>query len=188
MNTRHLLAAAALAACSTLAQAASVGPYVGASAGVTSFNVDCSPGVSCDDSATGYKLYAGYNFDHQFGVEVDYLDFGNATWSVSGIKALDLSATAVGAAGVFNFDINRQWSGAVKLGLAQVSLDGTGPYGNGSQSDTKLYGGIDFAYAVSPQLKLRGGWDFTTGDYTDRFGYGMSGGVHLFSLGASYSF
>lgn len=188
MISKKLLAAAALAACSALSQAAPVGPYIGGSAGVASFNVDCSAGVSCDDSSTGYKLYGGYNFDQQFGVELDYLDFGNATWSVGGFKALDLSATAFGAAGVFNFDINRQWSGAVKLGLAQVTLDGSGVYSNGSQSDTKVYGGVDFAYAINPRLKLRAGWDFTTGDYTNRLGYGSSGGVHLFSLGASYSF
>lgn len=190
MISKKILAAAALAACSTFAQAEQVGPYIGGNVGLAMFNVDCQGYVTCDDSSTGYKLFGGYNFTKQFGVEVDYIDFGKATWSssITGTKLLELAGTSLGVAGVFNFDFAPKWAGAARLGLASVTLDGSGVYNNGSQSNTKLYGGFDVTYAINQNFKLRAGWDFTTGEYTDRAGYNMDGGIHLFSVGASFHF
>jgi long-subunit fatty acid transport protein len=190
MHTKHILAAAVLAATSAFAHAAQPGPYIGGAFGFTSVNVDCPAYVSCDSNDTGIKFFGGYNFTHQWGVQVDYIDFGKATWTddFTGSRLLELAPTMLGVAGVFNFDFNKQWSGSLKLGLADVTVDGSGIYGNGSQSNTKLYGGFDVHYAINPRLQLRAGWDFTNAEYTERGGYNDEGTVHLFSVGLSYHF
>lgn len=190
MISKKILAAAALAACSAFAQAAPVGPYIGGAFGFTMLNVDCSAGVTCDDSDVGYKLYGGYNFTPMFGVEVDYIDFGAATWDSAyfGTKYLELSSSLFGVAGVVNWDFGKQWAGAAKLGLGQVTVDSSGLLANGSQSNTKIYGGFDVSYAINPKFKLRAGWDFSVVDYTYPGGASEDGGVHLFSVGASYNF
>lgn len=193
MISRKILAAAALAACGTLAHADQVGAYIGGNLGYATYNVDCQGYyVSCDDNDTGYKLFGGYNFTKQWGVEVDYIDFGKATWTDTfyRTKALGLSGSMLGAAGVFNFDfgVNSKWAGAARLGLGSVTLDGSGYLENGSQSNTKLYGGFDVTYAITPQVKLRGGLDLTSGEYTTIDGYHSDGGMYLFSVGLSVHF
>jgi len=190
MQTKHILAAAVLAATTAFAHAAQPGPYIGGAFGFTTMNVDCQPYINCDSNDVGLKFFGGYNFNHQFGVQVDYIDFGKATWTgtYTGTRYLELSPSMLGVSGVFNFDFNKQWSGSVKLGLADVTVDGSGVYGNGSQSNTKLYGGFDVHYAINPKLKLRAGWDFTSAEYTDATGYTDEGTAHLFSVGLSYSF
>jgi OOP family OmpA-OmpF porin len=188
--SKKLLAAAALAACSAVAQAAQVGPYIGGAFGFTVLNVDCDALLTCDDSDVGYKLYGGYNFTPMFGVQVDYIDFGAATWTgaYTGTKYLELSSSLIGVSGVVNWDFSKQWAGAAKLGLAKVTVDSSGLLRNGSQSNTKLYGGFDATYAINPKFKLHAGWDFSVIDYTYPNGVKEDGGVHLFSVGASYSF
>lgn len=188
MQTKHILAAAVLAATSAFAHAAQPGPYIGGGFGFTSHNFDCNGGYACDSSDVGFKFFGGYNFTHQWGVQVDYIDFGSSTWTYYGARDLELSPTLLGVSGVFNFDFNKQWSGAVKLGLADVGVDGSGYSGNGSQSNTQLYGGVDVHYTVNPKLKIRAGWDFSSAEYTTRWGEHFDGTVHLFSVGASYSF
>lgn len=189
MISKKFLAAAALAACSAVAQAAPVGPYVGGAFGFTHVTIDCPAYYTCDESDVGFKFYGGYNFTPLFGVQADYIDFGAvSSTSPFGTKSLELSTSLIGVAGVLNFDFGHQWSGAAKLGLANSSVDGSGVLGNGSKSATKLYGGFDVGYAINPKLKLRAGWDFSGAEYTNRVGVSDDFTVHLFSVGASYSF
>lgn len=189
MISKKLLAAAALAACSAFAQAAPVGPYIGGAFGFTHVAVDCPSYYSCDDGDVGFKLYGGYNFTSQFGVQADYIDFGSVSSTAPfGVKALELSTSMIGVSGVFNFDFSKQWSGAAKLGLANSSVDGSGVLGNGSKSSTKVYGGFDVGYAINPKIKLRAGWDFVGAEYTNNVGVSDDYTAHLFSVGASFSF
>jgi OOP family OmpA-OmpF porin len=51
-------------------------------------------GVSCDDKDTAWRLAGGYNFNKNFGAEVSYTDYGNATASVLGVQFATASATA----------------------------------------------------------------------------------------------
>src|SRR5689334_10015694 len=51
--------------------------YVGGSVGRTNYDLaGCVPGFSCDDKATGLKLYTGGRFSRHFGVELGYVYLG----------------------------------------------------------------------------------------------------------------
>jgi len=74
MKIRHGLALAALTCATASAGAQTV--YIGGAGGATRSSADCSGTISCDNSDTGWKAYAGYNVNPMFGVEMIGYDFG----------------------------------------------------------------------------------------------------------------
>ena len=67
-----LVAAASLAAASAFAEGLSVGGSVGGS----HWKGDAFGGVASDSSDTGYKLWLGWGFTPNFGLEAGYVDLG----------------------------------------------------------------------------------------------------------------
>ncbi len=77
---RPLMLASSMLAVAPLAQAADNGIYLGAGYTQTDFGLG-NPGNArpFDDSDSGYKLIAGFRPLDHFGVEVNYVDHGQAT-------------------------------------------------------------------------------------------------------------
>ncbi len=88
---KRLIATAALAtfvATPAFAQSYQFNPdeglYLGAGIGYAKLDNDTLDalediGIDTDDSDTGYKLFAGYQFNPNFAIEASYLDFGDFT-------------------------------------------------------------------------------------------------------------
>lgn len=89
------IAVALLSVCAGAAHAQSEGWYIGAGAGQSKANDagGCSdlnglflPGFDCtsNDTSTGWKLFAGYQFNRNLALEGGYVDLGNFKISASG--------------------------------------------------------------------------------------------------------
>ena len=62
------------------------GYYAGVSAGQSKVSDFCDGvpgGVSCNDSDTGWKVFGGYQATENFGIEVSWVDFGEAILDVT---------------------------------------------------------------------------------------------------------
>jgi len=113
------------------------------------------PPGSGDKTATGLKVYGGYMFSRNVGVEAGYYDLGTYDVKSGAVKTDDFktSAFAVSAVGSWPFGTGFNLHG--KLGLAFTSVDYTCkvncvfPFVNTSKSD------------VSPLLGIGVGWKAT---------------------------
>jgi OmpA-OmpF porin, OOP family len=193
------LAIAALAASLTataVAPAAAEGDlynWVGASIGNTDFNYNNLSGItpgSIDNSGNGWKIYLGFPITKSIGLEVGYMDLGEAsitgaTGNTSNTRAKVYNFDLVG-----NYDFNESFSLLGKAGIYRWGMHSdTVIGGKGSTADDD---GFDFHYGLGLQynpnreIGLRLEWERfnnmgfkgTTGE-TD---------ADLFSLGAVYKF
>ncbi len=141
------------------------GPYLGAGLGYSKLDNDTLDwlddiGASTDDSDTGYKLFAGYQFNPNFAVEASYVDFGDfkASGTVNGEPAnAKASADGFGFALVGKLPIQGGFSVHGKLGMiawdGEVKANATDTNGrrvSASQSEdgTDPFYGIGAEYEV----------------------------------------
>jgi len=177
---KKILLAAALAASCGLASAQG---YVGALVGLTSIAIDCAPGLSCDDSDTGFKLYGGYEVAPNIAIEVGYTNFGKVSASAGAYNA-ELKGTALSLVGAFRVAFSPEFTGVARLGLASVKgkvSDNVG--GSASDSSIKLYTGLGLEYAMSKDIKLVGAFDLTNVEVD-----GDSGTAYIAGVGAQIGF
>ena len=127
------------------------GWLVGGSVGQSKIKVDCS-GASCDDTDTAFRVFGGYNFNKNFGVELGYADLGKVTVTAPGISG-DIKSSAWDLMAVGTLPIADKFSVYGKLGMyraetkTSASISGLG---SGSEKDNNS----DVTYAIG------GGYDF----------------------------
>ncbi|MEG9303781.1 porin family protein [Psychrobacter celer] len=121
-------------------------PYVGAKIG--QFDNDVN-----GDDPTAYGVYAGYNFDPNFGLEVEYVGSDDADLDNN---AGDYDTKTYGAYGTYRYMFpNTALYAKGKLGVAKTELEADFDNGNNdSVSDTGIAGGIGLGYAVSPNFNV----------------------------------
>ena len=175
------------------------GAYVGLGYGSTAFaNGDGKANVK-EDTDSGYKFYAGYQFNKIVAVEASYTDYGKFTYS----DTRTLSGTAIGVAANVGYNfLDGQLRPFGLLGLSSLSLDqgnlGTLgniydddstigiTYGIGIEYSPKVLKGLGFramwnvdAYSVQDQITI-GGTTITSDDHLEAFG--------MFSVAVQYKF
>jgi OOP family OmpA-OmpF porin len=176
MSIRKILPVAALlpALWAGAAQAQSQGWYIGAGVGQSKANnASCSdlsgvfdPGFSCssNDTDTGWKLFAGYQFNPNFALEGGYVDLGNFKASASGtVAAIPVTASGSNKASGFSFDavgtlpVSEEFGLIGRIGVFAWTLDstatasggGVGPPGTTASASDKPSGtGLDFGLGV----------------------------------------
>ncbi len=168
--------------------------YAGASVGQAKYGDVCSdlPGFTCDNKDTAFRIFGGYQFHRNIGVEVGYADLGKAKFrgtsgsvSVSGEE--EFSAWDLVAVGTW--PIGTAFSVYGKLGMyhgeakanATASLAGVSATGSGDDS------GSDFTYG------LGAGFDFTKNvgarlEWQRYNGFGDAKDLDVISLGVLYRF
>ena len=164
--------------------------YVGVAAGSARLNVDCTGTTSCSGSDTGMKLFGGYRFSPGFAAELVYADFGKAKATVgtgAGAVTGSIKSSLIGIGVAASSNFTADWSGVARVGVGRVKADvnGTGFGVSASTSDTstQAYVGLGLGYAVSKTVSLDAGFDFSRSKFA-----GESGGLRLFSVGATFSF
>ena len=170
LATGSLLSVSAQAAVSYAGQ-----PYVGVKAGQFNLDVD---GVDTD-KPTAYGVYGGYNFDPNFGVEVEYMGSDDADATFKDAKGLvydgDISAKTYGAYGTYRYYFPNTGGlyGKAKLGVAKTKVDidakskltnDTVEYASNSTSDTGIAGGIGLGFSASPNLSVEAEYDMMDSD------------------------
>ena len=129
-------------------------PYVGVKAG--KFLVD-TDGL---DDPTAYGIYAGYNFDPNFGIEAEYVGSDDADYYNG-----DIDAKSYGAYGTYRYQFpNTGLYAKGKLGVAKTEIEGNYLSSNSkrntiSKDDTSLAGGVGLGYSVNPNFSVEAEYD-----------------------------
>ena len=151
-------------------------PYVGIKAG--KFLVDTDD----LDDPTAYGIYAGYNFDPNFGAEVEYVGSSDTDieTGTSAVKA-EYDLKTYGAYGTYRYQFpNTGLYAKGKLGFAKaeinVSASTSGYSDSDSDSDSGVAGGIGLGYNVNPNMSIEAEYDYVAEDTT------------LLTVGAHYKF
>lgn len=185
MNVLKSAVGVVLVALCGAASAQSAEGYVGGSLGFGHFNSRCSANAatSCDDGASGWKVYGGAYISEHFSLELNYFNFGKYSSTASGVKTEDtLKAFGVGLAYEGKLTTNLSLIG--RLGIANVMAQESVSTGTSSSNSTSNpYAGLGISYAVTPQIKVQGAFDFTQAEIS-----GKSGNVSLLSAGVAYEF
>ena len=140
------LAVSALGLSPLAAQAAS-GLYLGIGGGVAE-NRDI------DDSDTAVKAIAGFNFNETFGIEGQYVDFGEAV--AAGLRS---EAETVAVEGVVNLPFTPRFGVFGKGGVHYASLDTTVLGSTRSENETDATYGAGLKFDFTDYLGVRGEWE-----------------------------
>ena len=155
-----LCAVAALGLMGTMAAQADTQPgfYAGAGIGSSTVGADELDGTGFDDSDTGFKIFGGYTFNENFGVEVSYFDFGEGSVS-AGTASASVGVTGLSASAVGRLPINAMFAVFGKLGFASYDVDtnfrNVPGFGNGHFSDSDS----DMIYGVCGALSFGGNFE-----------------------------
>lgn len=157
-----------------VAMAADNGIYLGASVGRSAVDFDGAL-APIDGDDTGYKLIAGIRPLDWFGVELNYVNFGEVE---SG--PLRAETDGISAYGVF-FMPTGPVDLYAKAGL--ITWDGRARISNGARvfSDD----GTDFAYGVGVQFRLL---SLSVRAEYEGFDLGFADKANMVSIGATYTF
>lgn len=145
-------------------------PYVGVKVGQFDLDVDNA------DDPTAYGIYGGYNFDPNFGMEVEYVGSDDADY-----RNGDIDAKTYGAYGTYRYAFpNTALYAKGKLGIAKTEVEGDYTVGSlkysDSTSDTGLAGGIGLGYAVNSNMSIEGEYAMMDSDVDANL---MTIGAHL---------
>jgi len=151
------LAALALMAATAVQADTQPGFYAGAGIGTTTVGDDDFDGPGIDDSDTGFKVFGGYYFNENYGVEVGYFDFGEASASLGG-DSLSVGVSGLAASVVGRLPVSDMFSLYGKLGFASYDVDvdfNIAGFGSGSESDSDS----DLIYGVGGALSFGGNFE-----------------------------
>lgn len=164
--------------------------YIGAGVGESKAkDISSLPGGSTDDTDTAWKVYGGYMFHPNVGVELSYIDFGKFTGSAPGLsvdakpKGIDLSLL-----GVLPLpDRTSPFSLFGKIGADRWKVDtDTNVLGSASDHGTDLSWGVGAQYDFNRNWAGRLEWNRFQ-DVGDENITGQSD-IDLISLNVSYKF
>lgn len=176
--------ATAATAGSAFAQADTPSAYVGVGIATASryYNVPAGATNASDDGyrASG-KLFGGYQFNKQWGMEGGYTDFRSSSnsYTLNNVAhTVDNGGHAWYLAGTATAPINDQFSLIGKLGLTQVRAETTGM----SDNKTGAYAGLGMQYALNKNVAF-------TAEY-ERYGKNNDFGAkpNVWTVAAKYSF
>jgi hypothetical protein len=139
---RTIASTLALLALAPLAQAADNGIYLGAGYVQSEYGFDDPGDVDFDDEDGGYKAIVGWRPIDNFGVEVNYIDHGDATVGDARIGAETISGFAVGYVALPVVDL------FAKAGATSWKVDARSDGISVDEDD------LDFAWGVGIQARV----------------------------------
>jgi len=146
--------------------------YAGASLGQSKMKDASSQlvGTSFEDTDTAFKVYGGYQFHRNVGVEFGYINFGTfkGSGSIGGTALSDnWKANGINVSAVGTWPLTNEFSLLGKLGLTRWSVDDkfsttlTGP-GSAKENGINLSYGIGAQYAFAKQWAGRAEYEVFT--------------------------
>ena len=180
MKVGNFLAASALALSGALAAThASAQAFIGGSIGQSDMDEEIAAGLitsgTVDAKDTGYKIFGGYMFNRNFGIEGAYVNLGEVSYSgdffgspVTGGK-VEVSGFNISALGAV--PINEQFSVFGKIGLllwdAEASDTTGGVPFSAKEDGTDISFGIGVNYDFTRNLGVRAEWEVFKTDEAD---------------------
>lgn len=145
---------AMLAALVGTAAAQSQGAYVGGSVGRAEQKLSFG---DIKDNDTGFKLFGGYNFNQNFGLEGGYVDLGKLERSGNGAR-VSFEPTSAYFAATGTLPLDAQFSLFGKAGVASTEVKANAAAGNLTVDDkatrTSAYLSVGAAYAINANLSV----------------------------------
>ena len=143
--------------------------------------------TSCNESGTAFRFGGGYQFNQNFGVEVNYGILGKTTVSGGGVSG-EAKPTTLQVAATGTFPIADAFSLIGKLGIARTSADFSGT-GSATQSTTStgLAYGIGAQYDLSKSMGVRAQYE-TLGEIGDMNIVGVTAKISMISAGVVLKF
>lgn len=131
--------------------------YIGGNVGRAEQKISVDGIGSLKDHDTSYKLYAGYNFNQNFGLEAGYADLGELKQS-SGIYSISTEPTSVYFAATGTLPLEAGFSLIGKVGIARTEVKAHAAIGNLRDSDkasrSTTYASIGGAYAINTNFSV----------------------------------
>lgn len=145
--------------------ASGMGAYVGVKAG--QFDIDNVVGHKGD--LTAYGIYGGYNFDQNFGAEVEFQGSDSDKYTV-GNAEYELKAKTYGAYGTYRYNFNASPVYVKgKLGVAKTEIEDKGVsttsslYSNKSDK-TGVAGGVAIGFKPTNNFGIEAGYNYLNKD------------------------
>lgn len=168
-----LVTAAALA---TAFGAHAEGLYVGGSIGPTHYSDSGIDGAGMTDrSSTGGKVFGGYSFTPNLGLELGYADLGHFDSQAGGVHADGYYLDAVGTLPLAN-----SFSLLGRVGVFNGRLEGD-PLGNDRGTSYKV--GVGVQYDLNANVGLRAEWERYNMDALN-----TKPNTDMFTVGVTYHF
>jgi OOP family OmpA-OmpF porin len=142
-----LIAAAAIAPVAAQAQS-----YAGVNVGRSTQKADITGFGSFTDHTTAFKLYGGYQFNENFGIEGGYADLGKAEYTYSGVTQSGTPRSIyVAATGTMPLAERFALIGKIGAARTRTTITTTG-FADDKQSKTTLLLGVGTTYAITPTI------------------------------------
>lgn len=156
--------------------------YIGASAGQSKFEAECSSLFSCDRKDTGYKIYGGGNINGMLGLELGYTDFGKIRTGGGQTDAWAASASLTAGIPIGDrFSIFAKGGGI--YGRTDVRASASSLLNTGHKNGWGYTYGVGAALGITPTVQVRV-------DY-DRYNLDFAGGsrdIDMLSAGLQMRF
>ena len=177
MNIRKVLVAAALVLSGALAATqASAQGFIGGSIGQSDIDDDITRGLingnqSVDGKDSAWKIFGGYMFNRNFGLEAAYVDLGEVSYSGTFTDAFGTAPVTGGKVEVTGFNISaigaypvtERFSVFGKLGFffweAEASDTTGGQPFFAQDNDVDLSFGVGLGYNFTRNLGVRAEWE-----------------------------
>lgn len=142
-----LIAAAAIAPVAAQAES-----YIGANVGRSDQKLSLPDFGSVTEHATAFKLYGGYQFNANFGIEGGYVDMGKAEITAAGATAgANPHSLYVAATGTMPLAERFALTGKAGFARHRTTLSATGSQDD-KLSNTALMLGVGTSYAITPTM------------------------------------
>ena len=176
---KNILSACAIAATVIAAPAFAQG-YVGVGFGSSSASgFDQGPIAGGNASKASVKIYGGFQFTPNLGLEAQYSDFGKRDITNAGVGVGSYKANQFSIAGTGTLPLNAGFSLLGKLGVSANTAKGSNAL-VGSNKATSLMFGLGAAYNLSPAMSVRA-------EYEDFGKIGKAGNSDVRASGYSIS-
>lgn len=146
---KNTLALALLAAASLPLAAHAEGSYVGAGVGRSEHKVAINSFGTYKDNDVAVKVFTGYNFDKNFGIEAGYADLGKIDLGDTGMNVKGRSFYAAGTA---TLPLGEKFSLTGKLGIAKNRARLNLKSGDIKDTKTDALLSVSAAYEVTKNL------------------------------------
>jgi OOP family OmpA-OmpF porin len=184
MKRTILLAVLAALAGTAAAQTA----YIGGNVGRAEQKVSIDGFGSEKDHDTGFKLYGGYNFTQNFGLEAGYADLGKLERS-DFESSVSLEPKSVYLAATGTLPLDAQFSLFGKAGVARTEVKGTvsglGFRDSGKENRTNGYFAVGAAYAINNNFSVVAEYEYFGKVYKEE---GADLKANMVSVGVRYKF
>ena len=153
--------------------------YIGAGAGITKMDLcDDLGATACDDEDTGMKIFGGFKFNPNFGLEASWVDLGEVSASASGVTVTG-EVDGFGLAVMGMIPLNEKFGFFGKVGAYMWDATVSGPGGSVSDDGTDIMFGAGVNWNLTTRFGLRAEWERFDIDGDD---------VDFLSIGAQFNF